>query len=134
MRRSIASLAFASVVAVTLAACGNSNQQPQQQAQVAPPAQVIEQPAPQVVYAQPAQPVVVQQDHSAADLATGMMLGHMMAGGGGTTVVHHYHAAPAPVIHQTTVINRTYVRPSTSYSPSYRSSVSTTSVSSYRRR
>lgn len=68
-----------------LSACDNRPVVYQQQPQVV-------QQAP--VYAQPA-PVVVQQDNSAANLATGMMLGHMMANG-----------QRAPDV-QRTVVNRT---------------------------
>lgn len=83
-----------------LSACDNRPVVYQQQPQVV-------QQAP--VYAQPA-PVVVQQDNGAANLATGLMLGHMMANGQRSqdvqvnrtvvnkTVIVNNHPAPAPVV------------------------------------
>jgi len=97
----------------SLAACDHQ-QQPQV---VQAPPQVIEQ-APQIIQAQPqiiqAAPQVVYAqpayNNGAGDLAAGMIIGSALSGGNRTTVIHHYNSAPTPVIHQTTVVNRTYVQ------------------------
>jgi hypothetical protein len=116
----------------------------------------------QLVQAVPAgtPPVVVAQQ-SDAGFWRDMMFWHMFAGGN-TTVVHHYISRPAyvapraPVVNNTTIINKTYVRPAlpvnagatryaapkqaysappraTSYSGSYSSRSSYRSFSSSRR-
>ncbi len=81
-----------------------------------------QQPAPEVVQAAPvvsapvaaapaqAQPVVVVQQPAAAqsngvgDFMMGALVGHALSGGGGGGG-YGYH--PAPVVHQTTVVNKT---------------------------
>jgi PPE-repeat protein len=102
------SLALIAAV-LALSACSKPPE-PQQQAQVPAQQQVYQQAPVQqapVQYVQQPQPVIVQQDSGIGNLATGMLLGHMMSGGGGggnvtrnTTVVNK------------TVVNKTYVRPS----------------------
>ncbi|RQS39758.1 hypothetical protein [Burkholderia sp. Bp8990] len=80
----------------------------------APVAQVIQQPAPQVAQVAPA-PVVVQPSNDG--FWQGLMLGHLM--NGGPSVVHHYDSRPAyvaprstTIVNNTTVVNKTVVRPS----------------------
>lgn len=92
---------------VALAACSKApDPVPQQQVYQQPMQQAAPMPAP-VQYVQQPAPVMVQQDNGIGNLATGMLLGHMLSGGGGggsnnvtrnTTVVNK------------TVVNRTYVQ------------------------
>ena len=109
---------FCWVPAVAVMALAGCYEQPAPVVVQAPPA--VQQGAPVVM--QPA-PVVVQQ-HSDNGLLTGLMLGHMMSGGSGGS-----HTT----VRNTTVINRTYSRPSYAPSRSYSYSRSS-SFSSFRRR
>ena len=96
----IAGIIGSLIVLMMLSAC---NQQQPVYAQVAQPAYVA--PA-QVVAAPPA--VIVQ--NSGGDLATGMMLGHMLSGGSRTTIVHHTTVISRPVYSRSYYSSRSYYR------------------------
>lgn len=93
-------------------------------------------PAPEVIQAAPvaaapvtapaqAQPVVVVQQPAAAqnngvgDFMMGALVGHALSGGGGGGGYH-----PAPVVHQTTVVNKTVVNKTVNVRPQARAYVS----------
>lgn len=132
-------IASSVLMAVSLAACDHHQPQvvevqPQQQYVQQQPQPAYQPPVvAQPVYVQPQAPVIVQQDNSANNLATGMILGAAMSGGNNrTVVVHHYSPAiaPAPVIVNKTVVNKTVIQAAPAYRAgggysSYRSTTTT---------
>lgn len=124
--RYIAAAALAAVAVVGIASCSSHHDQYAQAPVAAPVAQDALAQAPVIVQ----QPPVVMQQPSNDGFWQGYMMAHLFGGWGHTTVVHHY--SPAPVVRNTTIINKTvnvtrpapvYRAPVTSYRPStsYRS-------------
>jgi hypothetical protein len=128
----IAGVAVAALAVIGIASCSHHNDEyAQQPAPVQTVAAVPAGTAAPVYVQQP--PVVVQQAPSNDGFFTGMLMGHLMSGGGHTTVVHHY--TPAPVVHNTTVVNKTVVNKTVNVTrpapaPVYRAPVSTYRASS----
>ena len=115
----IAALGIVVLVAL-LASCGERS---------VPVAQVV-QPAPQMAPA----PVVVQQSNDG--FWQGLMLGHIL--NSGPSVVHHYDSRPAyvaprstTIVNNTTVVNRTVVRPTPAPAPRQSATYSAPRATSY---
>ena len=114
---------LALMAVVALAACSKAPE-PQQQVpqqvvqQQAAPQQVYQQPAP-VQYVQQPAPVVVQQESGLGNLATGMLLGHMLSGGGGGGGSSSNVTRNTTVVNKT-VVNKTYVQPAATPKPAAR--------------
>ncbi|MFM0095594.1 hypothetical protein PQQ87_08275 [Paraburkholderia nemoris] len=117
--RYVAAAAVAVVAVIGIASC-NSHHDEYAAAPVAAP---VVQAAPTqtpVIVQQP--PVVVQQP-SNDGFWQGYMMAHLFGGWGHTTVVHHY--SPAPVVRNTTIINKTVNVTRPAPAPVYRAPVTT---------
>ena len=102
---------------IALAACSKTpepqpvaqQQVPQQQVYQQPMQQAQPMPAP-VQYVQQPAPVVVQQESGIGNLATGMLLGHMLSGGGGGGGGSSNNVTRNTTVVNKTVVNKTYVQ------------------------